>query len=473
MGQLRQFLIALGSCELLWLFNENAFNIEPDQMKKKISNWNNYPIIESNVRAFSFKEDLEGDLTFKNKVTPRGNARSYGDASLGKHTLITTKFDKILHFDASQGILACQSGITLDKVLEIIVPHGWFLPVTPGTKFITVGGAVSCDIHGKNHHVDGSFCRYVEELEIMLANNEIVLASKTNYCDLFEASCGGMGLTGIILTVKFRLKQIETSYMLQKQICTKNFDETLKSIDLYDEHNYTVAWVDCLKKGKHFGRGILTLGEHAKKKDLSESQKKRPLLLPRKRLINFPFYFPSSMLNVFAVAAFNSMYYLLHSRREKERIVTYDSFFYPLDAINHWNRAYGKRGFLQYQFVLPLESRAGLISILQLINKRKVASFLTVLKRLGPENGLMSFPMKGYTFALDFPMRMDIFDLLDELDGLVMRYGGRLYLAKDARMKKETLRTGYLEFSQFMQIVNKYNPERKISSMQAERIFFD
>src|SRR6476469_2620438 len=322
-------------------------------MKKQIANWGNYPIIETEEISFAFEDQLKSTIPGKNNWIARGNGRCYGDASLGKTTFNTLKYDKILSFNIEKGIIECQSGVTLDQVLEVIVPKGWFLPVTPGTKYITVGGAVASDVHGKNHHVDGSFSAHVLEMDVLLSSGETLTCSTTQYPDLFWATCGGMGLTGIITRVKFDLKKIETSYIRQKQIKAENLDEVLNLFDEYKHYTYSVAWIDCLKKGKNFGRSILMLGEHAVMQDLDAKQKTEPLKVPAKKQISFPFNLPSFVLNQFTVKAFNFLFYAKNLKKEINNVVSYEPFFYPLDAVLHWNRGYGKKGFLQYQFVYP------------------------------------------------------------------------------------------------------------------------
>jgi FAD/FMN-containing dehydrogenase len=439
-------------------------------MKKEIANWGNYPVTESDERNFSYLEEMRQYVRTANSFIPRGNGRCYGDASLATNTLTTTKFDKILSFDIQNGIFECQSGITLDQILEVIVPKGWFLPVTPGTKFITVGGAVASDVHGKNHHVDGCFSHHVEEMDILLADGSIATCGPDLLPDLYEATCGGMGLTGVITRIKFHLKKIGTSYIRQKQIKAANLDELLRLFDEYKDYTYSVAWIDCLRKGKAFGRSILMLGEHAKQADLNEQQKKDPLKLPKKRQFVFPFTLPSWVLNIFTVKAFNSLYYRKNLKKEINNIVNYEPFFYPLDVILHWNRGYGKKGFIQYQFVLPKESKEGLIEILQRINDKGLGSFLAVFKLFGKQESLIGFPMEGYTLALDFPLRPGLFGFLDELDKLVLRYGGRIYMSKDARMKPDILQAGYKHLPRFLSILKKYDPEGKIRSIQSDRL---
>ena len=439
-------------------------------MKKKIANWGNYPVMETEEKTFIFKEQLAEAVLHSDNIIARGNGRCYGDASLAKHTISTLKYDKVLSFDTEKGIFECQAGLTLDKILEVIVPKGWFLPVTPGTKFITVGGAIASDVHGKNHHVDGCFSHHVVDMDVVLSNGESITCSAHLNSDLFWATCGGMGLTGIITRARFDLKKIESSYIKQKQIKANNLEEVIELFEKYRHYTYSVAWIDCLQKGKHFGRSILMLGEHATLEDLDENKKNNPLKLPSKTQITFPFNLPSFVLNQFTIKAFNFLFYRKNLKREINNIVSYEPFFYPLDAILHWNRGYGKPGFVQYQFVLPLESKQGLIEILNKISDKGLGSFLAVLKIFGKQDDLISFPKEGYTLALDFPVRKGLFEFLDELDKVVLNYGGRIYLSKDARMKSEIFWNGYPNAHKFLNIVKKYNPNFKFNSIQANRL---
>lgn len=439
-------------------------------MVRSIANWGNYPVIDSDEHLFSYDDQLEKLVSKSEHFIPRGNGRCYGDASLAEETITTTKYDKILAFDSANGILECQSGLILDKILEVIVPKGWFLPVTPGTKFISVGGAVGSDVHGKNHHVDGSFSNHIISMELILADGSVTSCSPSHNTDLFEATCGGMGLTGIITKVSFRLKKIESSYIKQKQIKAKNLEEIIRLFEEYSHYTYSVAWIDCLKKGENFGRSILILGEHATVEELPEKLKKDPLKLPAKKSIPFPFNLPSWVLNSFTVKLFNFLYYGKNFKREINNVVSYEPFFYPLDAILNWNRGYGKKGFVQYQFVLPMHAKQGLIEILQRISDKGLGSFLAVLKVFGKQESMISFPTEGYTLALDFPVREGLFEFLDELDKIVLQYGGRLYMSKDARMKPEIMVQGYPRLEEFKAIVKKYNPKGKIRSLQSDRL---
>jgi len=439
-------------------------------MEKRLANWGNYPALSCDESTFSQDEQIQDFISSHTSIIARGNGRCYGDASLATFTVSTLKYDKVLAFDTVNGIFECQSGITLDQILEIIVPHGWFLPVTPGTKFITVGGAVASDVHGKNHHVDGSFSNHIISMDVITGNKGTITCSALTEPDLFQATCGGMGLTGIITRVKFSLKKIETAYIKQKQVKARNLEDLIRLFEEYSHYTYSMAWIDCLKKGDSFGRSILIVGEHATAEQLSDNQQKDRLKVPGKGKLTVPFNLPSFILNTFTVKAFNWLYYNKNTKREINNVVSYEPFFYPLDAILHWNRGYGKAGFVQYQFVLPLEKKDGLIKILQRISDKGLGSFLAVLKVFGKQESLISFPMEGYTLALDFPVRKGLFAFLDELDAIVLQYGGRLYLSKDARMKQEVFWNSYPNAQQFADIVKTYNGDQVFRSVQSDRL---
>lgn len=440
-------------------------------MKKRLANWGNYPTFQANEISFEHIRRAKELVLTTDEVIGRGNGRCYGDASLAENTISTLNFDKILEFDKVSGIFDCETGITMDTILEIIVPKGWFLPVTPGTKYITIGGAVASNIHGKNHHVDGTFGNHVIDMDILVSSGQIITCSPQLYPDLFEATLGGMGLTGLILRVKFKLKKIETSYIKQKQIKAKNLVEILELFEEYKDYPYSMAWIDCLKKGENYGRSIMMAGENATIEDINDKQKKNPLRVHSKKHLVLPVNLPSFILNKYTIKAFNFAYYHKNISREINNIVPYDHFFYPLDMVLHWNRGYGKKGVVQYQFVLPKEiSQKGLVDILNLLNKKGMGSFLTVLKLFGRQESLISFPMEGYTLALDFPIRPHLFEFLDELDKIVIDYGGRIYLTKDARMKPDIFWKGYPNANKFIAIVKKYNPSYKFRSKLSDRL---
>lgn len=439
-------------------------------MIKKVSNWSNYPSVKTDENSFStisqFNELMEENSLF----SIRGLGRCYGDASLSNHIISTLKFDRIIDFDLERGIFECEPGISLASILEIIVPKGWFLPVTPGTKYITIGGAVASDVHGKNHHSEGSFSAHIIEMDVITSLGKITCNSLIN-SDLFKASCGGMGLTGLISRVRFKLKKIETAFIRQVQIKAANLDEILDLFEQYRDSTYTMAWIDCLKGGDSFGRSILMSGEHALPADLPSIKPSNLLIKPAKLKLAIPFYFPSFALNTLSIKAFNFLYYTKNFKKESNSIVSYDPFFYPLDAITGWNKMYGKKGFVQYQFVLPIENgKAGLVDILAKIRKKGMGSFLAVLKLFGKQESLIAFPMEGYTLALDFPIKKGLFEFLDELDKIVLDYGGRLYMTKDARMKADIFWKSYSHAAEFLQIINQYNPVQQFQSSLSERL---
>ncbi|MGX5819187.1 FAD-binding oxidoreductase [Chitinophaga lutea] len=438
-------------------------------MRKQLANWGNYPVLDCEESSFTLEEQLVQFVDAHDHMIARGNGRCYGDASLGQHSISTLRYDKVLAFDTTSGYFECQPGITLDQVLDITVPKGWFLPVTPGTKFITVGGAVASDVHGKNHHSEGSFSNHIIQMEVLTGQGPVT-CSPDLHSDLFWATCGGMGLTGVITKVAFRLKKIATAYIHQKQIKAENLDEILRLFDEYEHYTYSMAWIDCLQKGKSFGRSILIVGEHATPEELTDAQRKAPLQLKPKPKLNIPFNFPSFVLNNFTVKLFNALYYAKNYKKVIDNVVPYEPFFYPLDAIHHWNRGYGKQGFVQYQFVLPKDKKEGLAAILRRISDKGWGSFLAVLKVFGRQDDLISFPTEGYTLALDFPVRKDLFPFLDELDAMVLEYGGRLYLSKDARMRQEIFWKSYPNARRFADIVKQYDPAGKFSSIQSDRL---
>ncbi|WP_224997457.1 FAD-binding oxidoreductase [Cesiribacter sp. SM1] len=441
-------------------------------MKKTIANWGQYPCLEADELHFREEEEIAEIIGKSASLIARGRGRCYGDASLGETVVSTTRFNKFISFDRDRGILDCQAGVSLEEVLKLVVPAGWFLPVTPGTKFITVGGAVASDVHGKNHHKEGSFCKWVLDFSLMNSKGEQVLCSREHNAELFETSCGGMGLTGIITRVRFQLKAIETAYIKQTQLKAANLKEVFQLFEQYRDVTYTVAWIDCLQSGDSLGRSILMLGEHAQAEELPRKLQQAPLQLSDKLKLSVPFNFPSFTLNSYSIKAFNFAYYHKLRKQQQSSIASYDSFFYPLDFVHHWNRMYGPKGFVQYQFVLPLHnSYEGLTTILQRISKKGMGSFLAVLKLFGPqEQGLISFPMEGYTLALDFPVCDGLFPFLDELDELVHELGGRIYLSKDARMKSSMFFRGYPGAVDFIRSLESFDPDHKFVSLQRKRL---
>lgn len=422
---------------------------------QQVTNWGNFPIVEKEMKSEdSFKKIKEFVLNH-NEVIARGNGRCYGDASLGEHIFSTKKLNKFISFDRLNGIIECESGVLLSDVLDISVPQGYFLYVTPGTKFVSVGGAIASDVHGKNHHAEGCFSEYVIEFKLMTENGEIINCSREENSDKFWATIGGMGLTGIILTAKFKLKNIESAYIRQESIKAENLDEIFRLFEESESWTYTVAWIDCLQKGKNIGRSILMRGEHAFQHELPQNLTKSPLRLKKKFQPTVPFYFPGFVLNALTVKIFNLLYYKKQSKKEVKSFIDYETFFYPLDVVNDWNKIYGKSGFIQYQMVIPKESgKEGMKKILETIANSGNGSFLAVLKLFGKDNieAYNSFPVEGYTLALDFKVNSKLKKLVGQLDDIVQQFGGRIYLTKDS-MSKSSL-TNYLKNVQSSKFVS-------------------
>lgn len=420
--------------------------------------WGRYPTVETQLILPGKRPETI--------VIPRGMGRSYGDSSLAAHVISTRPLDTLLGFDATTGQLRCSAGVTLADLLAVFVPQGWFLPVTPGTKFVSIGGAIASDVHGKNHHRDGCFSEFVDNLDLMLADGNIITCSRTAHADLFRATCGGMGLTGLILTASLRLQPIRTAYIDQtilKASCLEN------ALELFAEHHsatYSVAWIDCLASGASLGRSLLMLGEHAAQGNLHAGHK---------AALSIPFDMPHQLLNSYSVRAFNTLYYQRIRQQQSVQHSHYEPFFYPLDGILHWNRLYGKQGFVQYQFVIPTAAGLeGLRTILRRIAASGRGSFLAVLKVFGKENAnLLSFPLEGYTVALDFKLTSGLFALLDELDAMLLDYGGRLYLTKDARMSAATFKHSYPQWEQFQAVRENYGAIGRFASLQSQRLGLD
>ena len=428
---------------------------------QKVTNWGNFPVVEKEIKSEDSVDRIKDFVRNNNEVIARGNGRCYGDASLSEHIFSTKRLNKFISFDRLNGIIECESGVLLSQILEIIVPQGYFLYVTPGTKFISVGGAIASDVHGKNHHAEGCFSEYVEAFSLLNENSEVITCSRTENTDKFWATIGGMGLTGIILSAKFKLKNIETAYIRQESIKAQNLDEIFKLFEESESWTYNVAWIDCLQTGKNIGRSILMRGEHAFKHELPKKLQQNPLRLKQKFIPKVPFYFPDFMLNKWSVRLFNYLYFNKQKRKEIKNFVDYETFFYPLDVVNDWNKIYGKKGFIQYQMVIPkAQGKEGMRKILNTIAKSGNGSFLAVLKLFGKENPLAynAFPLEGYTLALDFKVNSKLTKLVADLDEIVEEFGGRIYLTKDS-MSKSSL-TNYLQ--------NVQNP--KFVSMQHKRI---
>jgi len=406
--------------------------------KQKVSNWGNFPVVEKEMRSEDSLAKIQEYVRNHHEIIARGNGRCYGDAALAENIFSTKRLNKFISFDRLNGIIECESGVLLSEVLEVIIPQGYFLYVTPGTKYITVGGAIASDVHGKNHHAEGCFSEYVLEFSLLNENGEVLNCSRSENADKFWATIGGMGLSGIILSAKFKLKNIETSFIRQERIKAENLEEIFRLFDESESWTYNVAWIDCLQKGENLGRSILMRGEHAFKHELPLNLQNNLLQLQKKISPKIPFFFPGFVLNNLTVKLFNFLYFKKQSKKMVKNIVHFEDFFYPLDVVTDWNRIYGKNGFIQYQLVLPKATgKEGMKEILETIAGSGNGSFLAVLKLFGKANeeAYNSFPIEGYTLALDFKMNSKLKNLVEKLDKIVESYGGRIYLTKDSMSK--------------------------------------
>ena len=399
---------------------------------KNLSGWGRFPKFYTKELTPKSESQLFEILTNNKSFIPRGNGRSYGDSAVNKNiTINMTKMNKFLNWNQNSGELIAESGVLIADIIQTFLPKGWFPFVTPGTKFVTLGGAIACDVHGKNHHKEGSFGNYVNWIEIVIGNNKIIKCSPSKNSKLFHWTIGGMGLTGIIIRCSIKLKKVESGWISQKNIINKNLDETIKSFYEHEDSTYSVAWIDCFASGNSFGRSILMLGEHVKKNMLDGSSVIYPKM--KKKFFSFFFNPPSFLLNNFTISIFNSLYF--YKQKKESFYVDWDTYFYPLDSIGNWNRMYGKDGFFQFQCVLPKKlSKIGYTKILAKIQNKASGAFLAVLKNFGAGNGHMSFPEDGFTLALDFKATSKNITVVKELVNIVNDLGGNIYLAKDAIM---------------------------------------
>ncbi len=410
-------------------------------------------------------------------VVPRGLGRSYGDSAQNGGGLVLLLPSGGMFLDPAAGTLTADAGTSLDEILRVIVPQGWFVPVTPGTRYVTVGGAIAADIHGKNHHRDGTFGAHVRALDLMTADGQVRTLTPDDPDEfarqLFAATVGGMGLTGVILRATFGLLPIETSKILVDTRRTRNLDEVMALMVAADDTaTYSVAWLDSVAKGSRFGRGVLTTGEHAPLSALTLAQRRDPTAYDPSMLASAPPFVPGGLLTPLTVRAFNEAWYRKAPASKDGEIQSIPAFFHPLDGVGDWNRIYGPKGFLQYQFAVP-DSGADVVRLaLSELQRIGAPSFLSVLKRFGPENGFpLSFPMKGWTLALDLPAGVDALGpTLDALDEAVLAAGGRFYLAKDSRTTAAVLAAGYPNIDQFRAVKAAVDPDNLFVSDQSRRL---
>ena len=444
--------------------------------KLSLSGWGSAPKHDSWV----FRPEKERQLSQiisdspVSSVLSRGMGRSYGDASLNQDAgvILHTRLNHFLTLDETHGVLCCESGVTLAEIIDVAIPKGFFLPVTPGTKFISIGGAIAADVHGKNHHRDGTISSQLISFRILTGAGQVLHCSREENPELFWATLGGLGLTGSILQATLQLRRVESSWMDQSTQRCKDLDDLLQRTFEEDDHfEYSVAWVDCLARGRTLGRSILLRADGAPAETLPARLRANPLQMTQSRTLSVPFNLPSFSLNALNMKIFNRLYW--HSHPNERNLQPLQTYFYPLDQIHHWNRIYGRRGVSQYQFVLPTATcHEGIQEILEYVVGSRGASFLAVLKKTGPANaGPLSFPIEGASLALDFPNRKaDLAQTLGHLDRLVIKYGGRVYLAKDSSLSPWAVQEMYSELPYFREIKHRYDPQGRFSSSLLRRL---
>ncbi|MEV5488215.1 FAD-binding oxidoreductase [Streptomyces bobili] len=404
---------------------------------------------------------------------PRGLGRAYGDAAqnAGGAVLDMTGLDQIHAIDVAGGSVLCDAGVSLHHLMEALLPLGWFVPVTPGTRYVTVGGAIGADIHGKNHHVSGSFSRHVVSLELLTADGTVRTVRPGT--DLFDATAGGMGLTGVILTATVRLQPVATTLMSVDTERATDLDDLMARLTATDHrYRYSVAWIDLLARGAATGRAVLTRGDHAPLAALPARARSAPLSFRPARLPAAPAYVPEGLLTRRTVGLFNELWYRRAPRARRGELQRLSAFFHPLDGVPHWNRVYGRGGFVQYQFVVGHGREETLRRIVGRIARRRCPSFLAVLKRFGDADpGWLSFPVPGWTLALDIPANLlGLGAFLDELDAEVAAAGGRVYLAKDSRLRPDLLTAMYPRLDDFRALRAELDPGGVFVSDLARRL---
>lgn len=433
----------------------------------KISGWGNYPVGDALFSTANDENDVLKAIHSVGELTPRGNGRSYGDAAIGSRVLSSLGLNKIIGLDKQEGKVTCQAGVLLIDLLNYIVPHGFFLNVVPGTKYITIGGAVAADVHGKNHFEQGSFSRCVTGFRVMTHTGELLHCSSVENSDFFYGTFGGMGLTGFITEVDLQLTRIETTWIEATNLHCKGLHELFACFNKHNSAGYKIGWYDCFT-----GFGIFTTARHLLFNELNRHSKQVPLKPYLPSSIDVPLFMPSWFVNRYSIRLMNMLRLWRTSYGNKEQ-VTFDSFFFPLDAVNNWNRVYGKNGFVQFQYAVPAVPAVDLtMDLLNKASARGYTCMLAVVKQLGPGEvkSPLSFPLEGFTVALDFKNQPGVIDMLKEFADRVAAKGGRIYLAKDTCMDNKTMLAGYPQIRKFRELVNRVNSTGKFNSNQSSRI---
>lgn len=441
---------------------------------KNLEGWGRYPRHEAlAARPERIGEVRDALLDREGKpVLAYGLGRSYGDAALIEdgRVVLTERLNRMLDFDPESGWLRVESGVSLKEIIETFLPRGFFPPVVPGTQFVTVGGALGCNIHGKNHHVDGAFGDHVRRVELLTANNEIVVCDAQNEPELFWATVGGMGMTGLILSLELQLERVEGPAIEMESIRVNNLNEFFEVSDESADYTHTVSWIDCVQQGSSMGRGIFMRGKHAPRGVRTSPSPLDSVAEFAQKLVNVRSLESDLWLNKATIKLFNEAYFRKTSAGTTKSTVHYVPFFFPLDMVDNWNYLYGSRGFLQYQVVVP--DRSAIREILEVVSKSGMASFLAVIKEFGDvDHGGLSFPMKGITLAMDFPnFGPSLLTMLDRLDEIVIAAGGRVYLAKDARLSLENFRKMYPEWRAWKEVRDAWDPGAVFQSDLGRRL---
>lgn len=437
--------------------------------KKEINGWGRYPQKECNLLDLSYDEGFGFDEAYTYYVS-RGMGRSYGDASLGDGDALVINLrwrNKVIAFNKKEGIIRVQAGISIERLLEIIIPYGWFIPVTPGTSMVSMGGAVASNVHGKNQHKVGAIAEFIVSLAVYTEQG-LLECSRQENVDLFLATIGGYGLTGRIDTVTIKLKPISSTLIKVKKIRVKNIDDALSVLDTHDaDWEHSLVWIDCFGKGNGLGRGIVMLGEHVK-----DAKAELPLRLDWSRSYSVSRFSPKLFDSGWVNRAFNFAVYRHMRRTVEERLSGIESWFYPLDSLSDWNHLYGKRGFVQYQFAIDRKYvQETMEKIIQCLQNYGGRTFVAGLKRTKKDSPMLPFCMEGYTFAMDLSCtQQDLLPMLDEFDQIILESKGRCYLTKDSRLAPETFRKMYPEYEAWKAVVRKYAPEGRFYSSMAQRL---